>query len=187
MLQDQSHIDILRGIDYRIDWVTTVLDSLESAFTRIEEMGRDQEWFDGLFQMEHAEVVFGVSFVTAQAYILGTTQDVKGIRQSAGKQPLRKVPFCFYCDAAHCDGTNTSTIMLINQIANYYKHHDEWGDTWPNNHTTAALADVGIDSNTEFPCHRAAVILFGKDHAWQLGRLREMIADWRQHVLSTYA
>ncbi|MCK4824034.1 hypothetical protein KA005_50240, partial [bacterium] len=87
----------------------------------------------------------------------------------------------------HCVGTNTSTIMLISSIANYYKHHDEWGDTWPNNCTTTALADVGIDSNTEFPCYQAAATLFEEDHVWQFGRLREMIADWRQHVLSTYA
>lgn len=173
----------MRKLDFRIDWVATVLDSLESAFTSIKERGRDHQWFDGGFQMEHAEAIFGVSFVTAQAYILGTTEDVNKIRESAGKQPLTKMQL--YSDAAHCDGTNTSTIMLINAIANYYKHHDEWGDRWPNNRTTTALADVGIGSNTEFPCYRAPVTLFEQDHLWQFGRLRKMIADWRQHVLST--
>ncbi len=73
------------AFDFRIDWVTTVLDSLESAFQPIGERGSDQPWFDGLFQMEHAEAVFGVAFVIAQAYILGTSQDVNGIRKSAKK------------------------------------------------------------------------------------------------------
>ncbi|HUT61507.1 MAG TPA: hypothetical protein VNA25_26970 [Phycisphaerae bacterium] len=170
--------------DFRIDWVGTVLDSLESAFARIAEKGREQPWFDGLFQMEQAEAIFGVSFVTAQVYILGTWREVNRSRQSAGKRELEKIRL--YSDAAHCDGTNTSTILLVHQIANYYKHHDEWGDPWPNNHTTTALADVGIDANTEFPCCRAAAMLFGEDHAWQFGRFREMLAEWRQRVLSTH-
>jgi len=174
----------MRRPDFRIHWVATVLDSLESAFTRIEQKGRDQPWFDGDFQMEHAEAVFGVSFVTAQAYILGTTEDINRIRQSAGKERLTKIRL--YSDAAHCGATNTSTILLINQIANYYKHHDEWGSTWPNNRTTTVLADVGIDSNTEFPCCRAAVILFGEDRAWQFRRLRKMLEHWRQHLVSRY-
>ena len=171
------------ALDFRIDWVVTVLDSLESAFQSIEKKGHNQPWFDGQFQMEHAEEVFGAAFVIAQTYISGTTQDLNGIRESAGKQQLSKSQY--YSDATHCDGTSTSTITLINVIANYYKHHDEWGDTWPTNHTTTTLADVGIDSNTEFPCYRAGVILFGKDHVWQFDNLQKMIKDWRQHILST--
>ena len=134
--------------------------------------------------MEHAGAVFGGAFVIAQTYVLGTMQDVNGIRKSAKKKQLSKIEF--YSDATHCNDTSTSTINLINATANYYKHNDEWGNTWPNNLTTKTLADVGIDSNTEFPCYRAGIILFGEKHVWQFSLLREMITDWRKHVLSKY-
>jgi hypothetical protein len=116
---------------------------------------------------------------------LATTQDINRIRESNGKPPLTKIGY--YCDSPHCNGTTTGTVLLINAIANYYKHHDEWGDNWPNNPTTNALANVGINSTTDFPCYQAAVILFGDDRVWQFARLRQMIAVWRQHILSAYA
>lgn len=170
--------------DFRYDWVATVLRSLESTFTSIAEKGRNEPWFDGLFQMEHAEAVYGVAYVAAQAYILGTTQDANRIREAAGKNHVSKIDY--YADARQCDGTNTSAISLINSIANYYKHNDEWGDTWPCNHTTNTLAAVGIDSSVEFPCHKAAVVLFGEDDAWKLDLILQEISEWRQEIIARY-
>ena len=169
--------------DYRISWISEVLSSLEAAFTSIENTGNDTPWFDGQFQIEHAEAIYGVSFVTAQVYILGVTQDMNDIRTSLNCGPLNKI--VYYKDSIFCDQSNTPKILLVNAAANYYKHNDEWGEKWPTNHTTKILADVGITNKSEFPCFQVAKILFGEKGAWKFKNIVKLITDWRGSVLSS--
>lgn len=174
----------LRIVDYRISWVSNVLSSLESAFDSIEDMGEEMPWFDGLWQLEYAEEVFGVAFVAAQAYILAATQDLNAIRKDEGKHPIKK--YEYYKDSAKCTGAMTETITLVNSIANYYKHHEEWGDLWPDNNTVKALKSVGINSETEFPCNQAACILFGGEQCWKFSNLTDALSDWRSAMINRH-
>ena len=135
--------------DFRYDWVAVTFDSLETGFKTIQKEGNSESWFDGPWQKEYAENILGVAFVVAQTYILGAVEDLNEVRESNSKNPVNKIDV--YSDASQSLSNSVSSILLINSIANYYKHHDEW-DIWPSNLTVEVLGKVGIGKDTEFPC-----------------------------------
>jgi hypothetical protein len=170
-------------MDFRYSWLSSIFQALEAGLESIEERGKEEAWFDGLWQLEHSESLFGISFITAQTYILGTTQDINRIRETSGKPPLDKIQY--YSDDDKQLANGTSRIALINSIANYYKHHDEW-KLWPVNITTKTLADVGINDQTEFPCCKAATTLWNEKEWQRLENLLSMISEWRGYILNKY-
>jgi hypothetical protein len=173
-----------REIDYRYDWVSLILDALESGFTKIQEMEKEIEWFDAGFQVEHAESLFGIAFITAQTYILGVVEDVNDIRESNGKNKIKKIDY--YKDDHNPLSSGVSRILLINTIANYYKHQDEWEKPWTENSTVETLSEVNITENTEFPCTKMAEILFGENKMWKFENLLQLISGWRAYIISKY-
>ena len=123
-----SHV---REFDFRCDWVSLTLSALKTGFIRIKEMGDETPWFDVLWQLEQADNIFGIAFVTAQTYILGTVEDINSIRKVANKSEISKINY--YDDDKSPLPSGASRIQLINAIANYYKHRDEWGEIWKKN------------------------------------------------------
>lgn len=170
-------------IDFRYDWVSLTLDALESGFKSIREKADAESWFDGIWQLEHAESILGIAFVAAQAYILGTVEDVNKMRESNGKSRIDKIDY--YSDAPNLLPSEVSPILFINSIANYYKHHDEWGK-WPTNLTGRTLAHIGIVESTEFPCYVAATKLWDENKIEKLENLLTIISAWREYILSKY-
>ena len=169
--------------DFRYDWVSVTLYALKSAIDSVLKKGEDEPWFDGLWQMEHAESILGISYVAAQAYIVGAVEDVNRVRDSVGKNRLDKI--YYYSDDPQPLPNGVSRILLINSLANYYKHHDEW-DKWPTNFTTKTLADVGIVEGVEFPCCEASTKLGNEKQSDTLMNLLSIISEWRKHILSKY-
>ena len=179
-----TNINHWREIDFRGDWVSVVFSALESGFNEIQEMAKELDWFDAGFQLEHAESIFSIVFITAQTYIVGVVEDINKICESNGKAKLNKID-CYNDDSSPL-GSRISRILLINAVANYCKHHDEWGKTWNRNLTVNTLSAVGITENTEFPCYEAAAKLFGDDKMWNFENLLVLISNWRKYILSKY-
>ena len=169
--------------DFRYDWTSVTLDALGSGFKMVQERADVEPWFDGLWQKEHAESILGVAFIVAQTYILGTVEDLNRIRESDGKSIVSKIDI--YSDAPQLLPNKVSSILLINSIANYYKHHDEW-DMWPTNLTGEVLGNVGIGKATEFPCYVAATKLWGENEFGNLKILLKIISNWREYILAKY-
>ena len=173
-----------REIDFRYDWVFLTFSALKSGFYTIRQQASAESWFDGTWQVEHADAILGVAFVAAQAYLVGTVEDVNHIRQSRGQAEKSKIDY--YKDDPHPLPNGISRILLINSIANYYKHHDEWDDPWTPNLTTTTLAAVGIVKSTEFPCYEAAKTLWGPTEVENLDKLAGIIKEWREYILAKY-
>jgi hypothetical protein len=169
--------------DFRYDWVSLTFRALQSGFESIREKAAEESWFDGTWQLEHAESILGIAFVTAQAYIFGTTEDLNKIREANGKGRIDKIDL--YKDDPKPLPNGVSRILLINSIANYHKHHDEW-DPWPTKLSATTLANVGIDETTEFPCYEAAKILWDKNDVENLDHLAAIISEWRKYVVSKH-
>jgi hypothetical protein len=108
---------------------------------------------------------------------------VNKIRESNGKSKKGKIEY--YSDDPNPLPSGVSRILLINSIANYYKHHDEW-DTWPTNLTGTTLAIVGINESTEFPCYEVAKTLWDESDIENLDNLTLIISEWREYILSKY-
>lgn len=169
----------------RIGPLHDVIVGIDAGLTAIRERLDSEEGFDGISAREYAEPLFGLAFVAAQSYALGTVSDLNDIATSRGKARKEKLA-CYACDTIALDGEVTR-IQLINASANYFKHHDEWA-RWPTGndrgvHDITTLASVGITEKTEFPCIDAIDLLCGTN--WKLIVVHQIVKEWRAHVFST--
>ncbi len=175
----------LHEIDWRIEPLHDVIVGISAGLVAIHGRLDTEEGFDGITAREHLEPLFGLLFVAAQSYAVGTVSDLNRIRTSRGKPTKDKLD-CYACDTIAPKG-GVTRVQLINASANYFKHHDEWA-RWPRGsdrgaHDTKALASVGITEKTEFPCIDAVDLLCGT--SWELIVLHHFLQEWRAHLFST--
>lgn len=182
-----------REMDTRIGPLYHVIVGIEAGLAAIHESFEAEEGFDGISAREHAESLFGVGFVAAQTYALGTVSDLNSVRMSRHKPEI-----CY----AHCYAHDNipfkqgvTRIQFINATANYFKHHDDWPDAWPTSITattkmehliaksTDTLRLVDITEKTEFPCINAVDHLCGT--SWELIVLHQILKEWRAYLFST--
>jgi hypothetical protein len=166
----------LREFDFRIDPLHDIISAVDSGLAAVRERLNEKE-ADGFTALENAEPLLGLGFVAAQTYALGTWADLNVVRRNGGKQPVTKMD-CYACDPFTLKGGPTR-IQVINAIANYFKHHDEW-TVWPTNETTATLIRIGITRRTEFPIVEVTQLFTGSD--WELIVLHQIVKEWRDHV-----
>jgi len=174
----------LYEIDWRIKPLHDILVGIKAGLEAIGEHINDEEGFDGFSALEHAEPLLGLCFVAAQNYALGTVADLNRIRDSHSK-PGKDKNDCYLCDSVTLRG-GTTRIQLVNAVANYFKHHDEWS-RWPTRkdrgfRDTEILASVGITQKTEHPCVEATNLLCGT--SWEIIVLHQIIKEWRAHVIN---
>ena len=170
-----------REVDYRVDWMRDLFESLNHGFSMIQEKLNTIDYFDGLFAQEQAEMIFGISFVTAQTYITGTVSDMSAININSGLSKADMLNI-----GSPLVANNVPKVLLINTIANYYKHHEEWGDWHIESHnrrTIQTLSQVGINGETSFPCHEAARIIWPTEVLCELNYLLNVLVEWRQNLL----
>jgi hypothetical protein len=175
----------LSEIDWRIGPLHDVIVGIDAGLAAIHGRLDTEEGFDGISVREHAEPLFGLGFVAAQSYALGTVSDLNSVRMSRHKPKKEKLD-CYACDTIALKESVTR-IQLINASANYFKHHDEW-PRWPMGrdrgaHDTKALGSVGITEKTEFPCIDAVDLLCGTSR--ELIVLHQILKEWRVHLFST--
>src|SRR4051812_11974863 len=147
----------IHAVDWRIEPLHDVIVGVEAGLTIVRE--RLEGGDDGITAREHAEMLLGLGFVAAQAYVLGTWTDLKRIRESSPSAPITKSD-CYASDTITVQAGITR-IHVINATANYFKHHEEWR-AWPQNETARILATIGITQKTEFPCIHATELLCGR-------------------------
>lgn len=170
-----------REVDYRVDWMRDLFMSLNHGFSTIQEKLNTIEYFDGLFAQEQAETVFGIAFVTAQTYITGTISDMNEVNNNSG---LTKTDMLNIGSPSITN--NISKVFLINTIANYYKHHEEWSG-WQieshNRRTIQTLNQLGFNEHTLYPCHEAAQVIWPTEVLCELNYLLDVLVDWRKNLL----
>ncbi len=74
-------------------------------------------------------------------------------------------------------------IELINSLANYFKHNEEW-ETWPNNETTKTLRFFGINESIDFPLNVGISYILNNDN--DLRGLCEHLESWRFKIVEKY-
>jgi hypothetical protein len=167
----------------RIEPLHDVIVGIDAGLAAIYERLDAEEGFDGISAREHAEPLFGLGFVAAQTYALGTVSDLNSVRARRHK-PKKENFECYACDTITLMG-GVTRLQLIVASANYFKHHDQWPQ-WPTGklaYDTNALGSVGITEKTEFPCIDAVNLLCGT--SWELIVLHQILKEWRAHLFST--
>ena len=171
-----------KEVDFRADWVQDLFSSLSHGFITIQEKLNTIDYFDGLFAQEQAETIFGIAFITAQTYISGTISDMLEINTSSNISNFDMLEI-----GSSLDKNNISKVLIINTIANYYKHHEEWNG-WKiennNKRTIQTLNKIGISESTEFPCHQAAQITCPNEVLCELNYLLIILVEWRKNLLA---
>ncbi len=154
--------------------------SLNQGFSIIQSKLNQGGYFDGAFAQDQAETVFGIAFVSAQTYITGTVSDMLEI--GGDSAPSKKEMLALGSTKV---GT-LSKVEVINTIANYYKHHEEWSN-WSlegqKKRTIIALNSFGITENTDYPCHKAAQLIWSSEVLCELNEMHKVLIEWRKNLL----
>ncbi len=166
---------------YRENLLRSLLCSLGKGFDVIDKNLQTKEWHDGLFAKEEAEGILGISFIAAQTYITGVVADFNETNSNYKKGSKFKL-LSSYSELVK---ENVTSVQLIDTVANYYKHNDEWSNWEVNNHnkhTIEILMACGITTKTEFPCYEAATMLWPENEIKELSNLLNILVVWREQV-----
>jgi hypothetical protein len=175
-------------IDWRFSSTKRVLKALSAGMKNVDQqLQQAQASRYGLFDVDEAneqmEGLAGIAFLMAQTYIVGTVSDANKIARPS--KPFRKVELLRrFSD--NLPNSNVTKLELCDSIANYFKHHDEWvtrSETEHNKRTVDILHAVGIEESDEFPCLKAANLLFSHN-SYDLEPLLLLISNWRQDVIT---
>ena len=171
-----------REVDYREDWMRELFLSLNHGFVSIGEKLNSIEWFDGVFAQEQAETILGIAFVSAQTYITGTIADMSAIKG----QSYRSFKTEALSTGSPIVVDEITKVALINTIANYYKHNEEWENwnaTGHNKITIEILNKCGITEQSESPCREAAELIWPTEVISELMYMLDVLIEWRKNLL----
>lgn len=165
----------INQLDYRSVPLGMLCASSTNAIKEIVQF-KEHGILDYSTAMKYSECFYGATLVACQAYAIGTVSDFNEKRQFDGKSTIDKLTL--YKEKVRTD-LQYSYVELINSLANYFKHNDEW-TSWPQNETTKTLRYFGIDEETEFPLHTGVHKIIGE--STDLSVLCEELGHWRFYI-----
>ncbi len=171
--------------DWRIGPLYGVILAIDAGLTDIKHrMDENDVLFDVDDARDHVNVLIGLGFVAAQAYIVGTIADLNELRTDKNLKKLSEK------DSSGIDRirlkTGDTKIQLIVAAANYFKHHDQWSRLWTKNKYNAETLRIlklhGITSKTNCPC-LAVMDVFTT--SWEFVVVHQVVKEWRTYLLAT--
>ncbi|WP_218587127.1 hypothetical protein, partial [Moritella viscosa] len=103
-------------------------------------------------------------------------RDINQIRKSLGLAKLTKEEAY---KIHHVSVQNYSLIELVNSAANYFKHKNEWINSWPDNYTTKVLTAFSMTG--EFPINQVQQLI-EVDYGYK--KISNLISEWREHLVN---
>jgi len=158
--------------DFRSAPLRTLCTASTNAILELIHFSKEKK-MDAITAMEYAEYFHGAVLVACQAYAVGTVTDINKIRKYAGEPPLKKLDLY---NAKMISGHEYNLVQLINALANFFKHNEEWS-SWPSNETTKTLRYYGVNESTEFPLYTGVSAILGE--STDLRGLCEVLEAWR--------
>ena len=188
-----------------------ILEAIQSGITKnsktithIETGGGDASNYDE--ELEMIENLLGVAFVTCQVYITSVVSMVNKARakkstNSQCQSFSKKKEILRYENSPvkTFDGTAVTQIQLIDTMANYYKHRDEWKleykqitsenenysiPEWKvinnNEQTIKVLKAIRVKPNSSGNLRRAAETLGNKDYDVRI--FAKILSSWSNRV-----
>lgn len=175
----------IREIDWRLSSIKRILQALSDGLKDVERnFNEAHEEYQRDDALDHTENLWGITFVMAQTYITGTVSDANQLR-GAGDRLTKEQLIKAYSD--RLGGSVATKIELCDAMANYFKHHDEWGNwstTGRNQKTVSILQAAGIQATDEFPCCKAANLLWPNNDGSDLQPLLSLITSWREAIIT---
>jgi hypothetical protein len=211
-IQSRAWIGQLEQLHEAIERSIRSIDEDTESITYDEDYPYDLDFGD---EQEQIEGLLGVAFVAAQVYL--TTVRTSMLRASELSQKKKGSPLSFITDPNNggysifdCDNpvepkSGRRYIIVVNAVANYWKHHDEWserldmaqgrefGETLLPRWDTSAVKSgerktieivtaIGMWPNRSINMQVAALTL-GIAELWDLSPLRKSLDDWARCLL----
>jgi hypothetical protein len=173
--------------DFRLDWLSQLFAALSGVIDDIHEKLGKVDGYDETFALEESESILGIAFIAAQTYVEGTVADIKAVHGKS--KQLKKWDLLALEVKGETFADGVTRLQLVDAIANYHKHHEAWDD-WrvnANNEKTIGILNKSrINKETEFPCNRAAALLWPASNLGEFRYLLNILADWRERVFREY-
>lgn len=165
---------------------------------KAQEREHDENGDVYAFYKELTAALIGSAFVVCQTRI---SRVVKAIQdhQTGGGKDLKTIRAKDYEIRAQGmmvpknDGKNFSQAQVIWEIANYFKHADEWPHDWAEvkgdrqKRTISAISAAGLSAAKSYVenIHQGADF-FGTDDGRNLEELSRILKEWESAVISLY-
>lgn len=180
-----------------------VLSSLGDAVTesnKILERARttgDEDYFDGVCDDESnvVESLIGAAFVASQAHITGVVSSIirLGVQAAKDDHPLTsstgKREGILRIESSMIGSPAFSRIQVIDAMANFFKHHDEWTVPWSKlnkNQKPTATVVVAVGGTEGATGNlRKGLNALGID-ADLLGELHNEVSTWAAAAIKRY-
>lgn len=163
------------------------MDASEEAITS------QMNWWGGRYSVEqehHIEVIsilIGSTFVLGQTAITQTVSIAKWIYDLAGKPEWLHGDkgSVMQTEATLHLKTNLSEVVLIDAVANYFKHHSEWPDDWTptrsSKRTIDLVRELGLSPETNLD-DNLRTALYELDLTAPRPSLGSRIQKWRERL-----
>lgn len=159
--------------DFRRESLSLTIDGLDKSIIELQKKVKEIDWYDGIWFLEEAEPIIGLSFIAFQNYANSSIYD---------KFETLEKKKNIYKRGNLIGKTGRTDIELIIGVANYFKHRDDSGDLNPG--TEKILKDLNLQFEedtdiTDSPIFKGLELLSEK---WKLTDVVELMRDWRENL-----
>lgn len=143
------------------------------------------------------EALLGCGFVTAQAqiaYVVSRVEAARGVAESHCPGSVTSIPA--RSDKSSLLKINSRTVgssaytqmEFINEVANYFKHRDEWPTAWANiktpRRTQQILINLGLSHNSTGNLRSAAELVGNKNYD-KSTILLDILTEWHSQLMKS--
>lgn len=167
-----TNVDYKR-YDFRLESLTLTINSLEKSILELSEKINEIDWYDGLWFLEEAEPIIGLTFIALQNYINSSIYD----RFETLDKQYEKYKFGKFIEIS-----NRTDVELIVGIANYFKHRDDHKEL--RDSTANILRDCNLKFDKETDITNSPIFkgLEYYTETWNLTELIKVVTDWREKL-----
>lgn len=196
------HLDLAR-IQARSTSLERVLESLSNAVSEgakaiaAASASGDEDGFEAIGDEESGvmEGLVGTAFVVAQTHITGIVSSIVRLHEYSAAHGTQlttsngKKAGVVQLESAHVAASGFTRIQVIDALANYFKHSDEWKLPWSNLagqslKTAEVIIAIGGEENCTGNLRRGLKILgIDKD---LLDLLHREVASWGERIIALY-
>jgi hypothetical protein len=180
-------MSLFLDFDMRISSTSQIINSISETINKVsKEMEYQKEQYFIEESILLLEDLYGITFVVAQVYITGTVSDIKTIGKGV-KNISKELLLNQYSELL--PGNKITKMELCDALANYCKHHDEWGN-WSSSgrhqKTVSILNSVGINQFESIVFDQAIGLLWPENKNYDINQLIILLEDWRKRVVASY-
>lgn len=198
------HLSLIRGV-FEYGYLERILFPIGKAIKNCEDIidgtlsSNNEDYIDSVtdYEVEIIENLLGTAFVACQTYITGMVSRIIALHKYhhilKGQNKLMttgntKSDILSFGD--NLDNKKCTKVQLIDSLANYFKHRDEWSFNWDTTNekskqTIKIIKLAGAESANTGNLRKAAEFLGNKDYV-NTEVFNIIMNDWCKNLYKAY-